>query len=129
MVVCLATPILAANQTRSVNWIFYYCKDIPAGGGIQTVIDASTRSVKQTESSLGTFKGSTGSWFRPKAQLVNSNGEQRSKWTTIYSNDTVYNTTLENAKVGYYYYPRVQSNPSEWNVTGIELYFSSDNLK
>lgn len=129
MLACLATPIMAAGQTRSTNWIYYYFEDIKPNGGIKTVVAPETRSVKQTTSSYGSFKGSTGSWLRPKAQLVNSNEDQRSTWTTISSNGVIYNTLLQDAKVGYYYYPRVQSHSSEWNLTGIELNFSSDNLK
>lgn len=127
MFVCLFTPVMA--QTRSTSWVYYYFKEIPRFNGVQTAITESTRSLKQTSSEVGSFKGSTGSVLRPSAQLVNSNGNERSEYVEISSNNIIYYSTLRNAEVNYWYYPRVKSNNLEFNITGIELYYSSDKLK
>ena len=127
MFVSFFTPVMA--QTRSTSWVYHYFVDIPGWGKTQTVITESTRSLKQTTSGVGSFKGSTGSSLRPMAQLVNSSALERSDNITIVQNNVTYYSTLRNAEVNYYYYPRVRSHNFEPNTTGLELWYSSDELK
>ena len=127
MFICFFTPVMA--QTRSLSWVYYYFVDIPAWGKTQTVITESTRSLKQTNSVVGTFKGSTGSSLRPMVQLVNSSAVERSDNTTIETNNVIYYSTLRNAEINHYYYPRARSHNFEFNTTGLELWYSSDELR
>lgn len=122
-----AIPVLA--QTRSTSFVYHRFTDVPAIGGGTSVITESTRSTKVTNGGVGTFKAQTASLLRPYAQLVNSNNDPRSDYTQLSSNNTIYYTTLRNAVINYYYYPRVKSHTFELNKTTVELWYSSDEVK
>lgn len=123
-VLCLSVPVVATTYL-----VDYYFKDIPRLGGTQSAITSSTRSEKVTTSVVGTFKGQTGSWLRPYAHLVNSNGVERCDYVQINSNNVIYYSALRNTELHYYYYPEVKSYALEPNKTGLELWYSSDEVR